>query len=81
MNHIEVLEQVRKQTEKLIHLHRLSGEENSRLKAENLALRKQLAESQQQVGAGSTDGSSDEMKQKIDEMVREIDKCLEKLNS
>lgn len=76
-----ILSELRKRTEKLIHLHRLSGEENTRLKSENQSLVNRLNELEAAKSSEKMDRSSDEIKLKIDEMLREIDKCLEKLNN
>lgn len=87
-------DRLRLKIEKLVHLHTSLGEENAKLNAERAALLEKIREqeatilqlkeqgtvaklAQQLPGmAGNTD-----IKLKINELVREIDKCIALLNN
>ncbi len=83
---------VRKKAEKLIEKHTLLAERNDKLSTEIEKIKQELNEKNQQVSeledkikllkiAGSVGGeSTKEVKLKINEMVREIDKCIAQIN-
>ena len=83
---------VKKKAEKLIEKHTLLVEKNDKLSEEIEKIKQELTEKNQQVSnlndkvkllkiAGSVDGeSTKEVKLKINEMVREIDKCIAQIN-
>ncbi len=83
---------VKKKAEKLIEKHTLLVEKNDKLSEEIEKIKQELNEKNQQVSelndkikllkiAGSVGGeSTKEVKLKINEMVREIDKCIAQIN-
>ncbi|MDG1476306.1 MAG: hypothetical protein P8Q14_04105 [Vicingaceae bacterium] len=84
---------VRKKTEKLVAKQALLIEKNEKLSNEVTRIREELTEKNQQISelndkvkllkiAGSVGGgeSTKEVKLKINEMVREIDKCIAQIN-
>ena len=83
---------VKKKAEKLIEKHTLLVEKNNKLSNEIEKVKLELTEKNQQVSelndkikllkiAGSVGGeSTKEVKLKINEMVREIDKCIAQIN-
>ena len=83
---------VKKKAEKLIEKHRLLTEKNEKLSNEIEKIKQELNEKNQQISelndkikllkiAGSVDGEgTKEVKLKINEMVREIDKCIAQIN-
>lgn len=83
---------VRKKTEKLIAKQEVLIERNGKLSTENEKIREELTEKNQQISelndkvkllkiARSVGGeSTKEVKLKINEMVREIDKCIAQIN-
>ncbi|MCC7301912.1 MAG: hypothetical protein IT233_04665 [Bacteroidia bacterium] len=91
---VHTVTSLQSKVEKLVHLHKKLAEENHRLTGETDSLRKEKEslkiklkslEEKLQVrnlaaatGVNSTDKS--ELKSKINELVREIDKCIALLN-
>jgi uncharacterized protein YjcR len=83
---------VRKKTEKLIAKQEVLIEKNGKLSTEIEKIKEELTEKNQQISelndkvkllkiAGSVGGeSTKEVKLKINEMVREIDKCIAQIN-
>jgi len=83
---------VKKKAERLIEKHSLLIEKNDNLSKEVEKIKLELTEKNQQVSelndkikllkiAGSVEGeSTKEVKLKINEMVREIDKCIAQIN-
>ncbi len=83
---------VKKKAGKLIEKHTLFVEKNDKLSKEIVKIKEELTKKNQQVLelndkvkllkiAGSVDGeSTKEVKLKINEMVREIDKCIAQIN-
>ena len=83
---------VKKKAEKLIEKHALLVEKNEKLSSELEKINEELTEKNQQILelnnkikllkiAGSVGGeSTKEVKLKINEMVREIDKCIAQIN-
>jgi uncharacterized protein YjcR len=83
---------VKKKAEKLIKKQTLLVEQNDKLSKEVEGIKLELTEKNQQVSelndkikllkiAGSVEGeSTKEVKLKINEMVREIDKCIAQIN-
>jgi len=83
---------VKKKAEKLIDKHTTLVKENEKISNELEKIKEELTEKNQQVSelndkvkllkiAGSVEGeSTKEVKLKINEMVREIDKCIAQIN-
>lgn len=91
---LEHIGQVHKRAEKLIHLHRLLLEENNRLKADNKKLAETVAQQSRELNdlgerlkvirvarqVSGSDQNSRDLKLKINEYIREIDRCLALIN-
>jgi len=90
-----MLEDVRKDIEKLIALYEAKNEENKRLKesleqskAENATFRKKIEELEEEVenlhlaeAFRTTSGNGAEAKERIDKLIKEMDKCISMLEN
>lgn len=91
---LEHIGQVHQKAEKLIHLHRLLLEENNRLKADNKKLAETVVQQSRELSdlgerlkvirlarqVTGSDQNSRDLKLKINEYIREIDRCLALIN-
>lgn len=88
----QLVNSLRKKTEKLVDKYELTVAQQGKLQAEVVQLKEELAEKNQQLNAvndkvnllkiaGSVDSeSTKDVKLKINEMVREIDKCIAQIS-
>lgn len=88
----QLVSSLRIKTEKLVEKHELTVAKNDKLGAEVVQLKEELTEKNQQMKAmndklsllkiaGSVDNeSTKDVKLKINEMVREIDKCIAQIS-
>ena len=88
----QLVSSLRQKTEKLVNTHELSVEKNGKLATEIVQLKEELTKKNQQLTvmndkvnllkiAGSVDNeSTKDVKLKINEMVREIDKCIAQIS-
>lgn len=90
-----LVDSLQSKVEKLIIQHKKAKEDIKQLKDENLFLQKKLSETKIQLTdvneqnkvlklaktLSGKEGKSTEIKLKINELIREIDKCIAKVNS
>ena len=88
----QLVSSLRQKTEKLVNTHELAVEKNGKLATEIVQLKEELTKKNQQLTvmndkvnllkiAGSVDNeSTKDVKLKINEMVREIDKCIAQIS-
>jgi len=88
----QLVSSLRQKTEKLVNTHELAVEKNDKLATEIVQLKEELTKKNQQLTvmndkvnllkiAGSVDNeSTKDVKLKINEMVREIDKCIAQIS-
>lgn len=90
-----LVDSLQSKVEKLIIQHKRSNEDIQQLKEENSYLHSKLAEKNNQIkeiteqnkllklakSLSGKEGKSTDIKLKINELVREIDKCIAKVNS
>lgn len=95
VNILSQLEALNEKTEKLIHLHRLQKEQNRELLINNQNLQSKINSQQKEIDqlnenyrilkitkslASTQEGKPSDVRSKINELVREIDKCIALLN-
>lgn len=91
---LEHINRLQQKAEKLINLHRLLLQENEKLRTEKEKLKETLAQRDRELNeldeklkvirlarqVAGTDQNSRELKLKINEYIREIDRCLALIN-